>query len=261
MLRIFKQRWNRNAPCPSRQPHWKCSRLPPITSPSPSGSLPMYEALTAVPSSTRWWNEGCSKRANGWTCPASPLPTAPRPHSCGVLGCPRWTRSRTDRLSLAQKGACPMTGWLIAGGILLLLAGLLFTPAVLHLTLQDNAPPVIRLSFLGIPLYRSDRKQSTAKRSAKHKKKRTKKQTSSSKKKKQKQTEEERRMVRLAARCLLKYLQRASPPHQMHSFPTRFYLYWRWQLGCGRMCGRIRQVEYRTLSLSGSTGNGLFRCL
>ena len=34
-----------------------------------------------------------------------------------------------------------MTGWLIAGGILLLLAGLLFTPAVLHLTLQDNAPP------------------------------------------------------------------------------------------------------------------------
>ena len=80
-----------------------------------------------------------------------------------------------------------MTGWLIAGGILLLLAGLLFTPAVLHLTLQDNAPPVIRLSFLGIPLYRSDRKQSTAKRSAKHKKKRTKKQTSSSKKKKQKQ--------------------------------------------------------------------------
>lgn len=67
-----------------------------------------------------------------------------------------------------------MTGWLIAGGILLLLAGLLFTPAVLHLTLQDNAPPVIRLSFLGIPLYRSDRKQSTAKRSAKHKKKRTK---------------------------------------------------------------------------------------
>ena len=66
-----------------------------------------------------------------------------------------------------------MTGWLIAGGILLLLAGLLFTPAVLHLTLQDNAPPVIRLSFLGIPLYRSDRKQSTAKRSAKHKKKRT----------------------------------------------------------------------------------------
>ena len=88
-----------------------------------------------------------------------------------------------------------MTGWLIAGGILLLLAGLLFTPAVLHLTLQDNAPPVIRLSFLGIPLYRSDRKQSTAKRSAKHKKKRTKKQTSSSKKKKQKQTEEERRSL------------------------------------------------------------------
>ena len=31
-------------------------------------------------------------------------------------------RSRTDRLSLAQKGAYPMTGWLIAGGILLLLA-------------------------------------------------------------------------------------------------------------------------------------------
>ena len=55
-----------------------------------------------------------------------------------------------------------MTGWLIAGGILLLLAGLLFTPAVLHLTLQDNAPPVIRLSFLGIPLYRSDRKQHAA---------------------------------------------------------------------------------------------------
>lgn len=88
-----------------------------------------------------------------------------------------------------------MTGWLIAGGILLLLAGLLFTPAVLHLTLQDNAPPVIRLSFLGIPLYRSDRKQHAAKRSAKHKKKRTKKQTSSSKKKKQKQTEEERRSL------------------------------------------------------------------
>ena len=82
-----------------------------------------------------------------------------------------------------------MTGWLIAGGILLLLAGLLFTPAVLHLTLQDNAPPVIRLSFLGIPLYRSDRKQHAAKRSAKHKKKRTKKQTSSSKKKKQTDSE------------------------------------------------------------------------
>ena len=88
-----------------------------------------------------------------------------------------------------------MTGWLIAGGILLLLAGLLFTPAVLHLTLQDNAPPVIRLSFLGIPLYRSDRKQPTAKRSVQHKKKRTKKQTSSSKKKKKKQTEEERRSL------------------------------------------------------------------
>ena len=152
-----------------------------------------------------------------------------------------------------------MTGWLIAGGILLLLAGLLFTPAVLHLTLQDNAPPVIRLSFLGIPLYRSDRKQPTAKRSAKHKKKRTKKKPSSSHKKKQ--TDSSFQMVRLAARCLLKYLQRASPPHQMHSFPTRFYLYWRWQLGCGRMCGRIRQVEYRSLSLSGSAGNGLFRCL
>lgn len=79
-----------------------------------------------------------------------------------------------------------MTGWLIAGGILLLLAGLLFTPAVLHLTLQDNAPPVIRLSFLGIPLYRSDRKQPTAKRSAKHK---TKKKSSSSHKKKQSDTE------------------------------------------------------------------------
>ena len=155
-----------------------------------------------------------------------------------------------------------MTGWLIAGGILLLLAGLLFTPAVLHLTLQDNAPPVIRLSFFGLSLYRSDRKQHAAKRSAKHKKKRTKKLFQ------EKETETDRcrkpqsfRMVRLAARCLRKYLQRASPPHQMHSFPTRFYLYWRWQLGCGRMCGRIRQVEYRTLSLSGSAGNGLFRCL
>lgn len=82
-----------------------------------------------------------------------------------------------------------MTGWLIAGGILLLLAGLLFTPAVLHLTLQDNAPPVIRLSFFGLPLYRSDRKQSTAKRSAKHKKKRTKKKPSSSHKKKQTDSE------------------------------------------------------------------------
>ena len=82
-----------------------------------------------------------------------------------------------------------MTGWLIAGGILLLLAGLLFTPAVLHLTLQDNAPPVIRLSFLGIPLYRSDRKQPTAKRSVQHKKKRTKKQKSASQKKKQSDTE------------------------------------------------------------------------
>ena len=88
-----------------------------------------------------------------------------------------------------------MTGWLIAGGILLLLAGLLFTPAVLHLTLQDNAPPVIRLSFFGLSLYRSDRKQHAAKRSAKHKKKRTKKQTSSSKKKKQKQTDAESRSL------------------------------------------------------------------
>ena len=78
-----------------------------------------------------------------------------------------------------------MTGWLIAGGILLLLAGLLFTPAVLHLTLQDNAPPMIRLSFFGLSLYRS----------AKHKKKRTKKQTSSSKKKKQKQTDAESRSL------------------------------------------------------------------
>ena len=154
-----------------------------------------------------------------------------------------------------------MTGWLIAGGILLLLAGLLFTPAVLHLTLQDNAPPVIRLSFLGIPLYRSDRKQHAAKRSAKHKKKRTKKQTSSSKKKKQKQTEEERRSLSEWFDLLHDALQRASPPHQMHSFPTRFYLYWRWQLGCGSLCGRIRQVEHCTLSLSGSAGNGLFRCL
>lgn len=82
-----------------------------------------------------------------------------------------------------------MTGWLIAGGILLLLAGLLFTPAVLHLTLQDNAPPVIRLSFLGIPLYRSDRKQHAVKRSVQHKKKRTKKKPSSSHKKKQTDSE------------------------------------------------------------------------
>ena len=88
-----------------------------------------------------------------------------------------------------------MTGWLIAGGILLLLAGLLFTPAVLHLTLQDNAPPVIRLSFFGLSLYRSDRKQPTAKRSVQHKKKRTKKKPSSSKKKKQKQTDEESRSL------------------------------------------------------------------
>lgn len=156
-----------------------------------------------------------------------------------------------------------MTGWLIAGGILLLLAGLLFTPAVLHLTLQDNAPPVIRLSFLGIPLYRSDRKQHAAKRSAKHKKKRTKKTNILFQEKEtdRGRTPQSFRMVRLAARCLLKYLQRASLPHQTHSFPTRFYLYWRWQLGCGRMCGRIRQVEHRTLSLSGSAGNGLFRCL
>ena len=69
------------------------------------------------------------------------------------------------------------------------------------------------------------------------------------------------RMVRLTARCSFEYPEGASPPHQTHSFPTRFYLYWRWQLGCGRMCGRIRQVEYRSLSLSGSAGNGLFRCL
>ena len=88
-----------------------------------------------------------------------------------------------------------MTGWLIAGGILLLLAGLLFTPAVLHLTLQDNAPPVIRLSFFVLSLYRADRKQHAAKRSVQHKKKRTKKQTSSSKKKKQKQTDADRRRL------------------------------------------------------------------
>lgn len=94
-----------------------------------------------------------------------------------------------------------MTGWLIAGGILLLLAGLLFTPAVLHLTLQDNAPPVIRLSFLGIPLYRSDRKQHAVKRSVQHKKKRTKKKPSSSHKKKQTGFGKPQsfRMVRLAA--------------------------------------------------------------
>lgn len=48
-------------------------------------------------SSTRWWNGGCSRRANGWTCPASPLPTAPHQHSCGVSGCPRWTTCRRCR--------------------------------------------------------------------------------------------------------------------------------------------------------------------
>lgn len=272
MLRIFKQRWNRNAPCPSRQPHWKCSQLPPITNPSPSGSLPMYEALTAVRWSTRWWNgaarrgrtAGLARQAHCLSHHAR-IPAVFRAVLAGrpaaAAGNPR---SRTDRLSLAQKGACPMTGWLIAGGILLLLAGLLFTPAVLHLTLQDNAPPVIRLSFLGIPLYRSDRKQSTAKRSAKHKRNEPK--TNIFFQEKETETDRGRtpqsfRMVRLTARCSFEYPEGASPPHQTHSFPTRFYLYWRWQLGCGRMCGRIRQVEYRSLSLSGSAGNGLFRCL
>ena len=48
---------------------------------------------------------------------------------------------------------------------------------------------MIRLSFLGIPLYRSDRKQPTAKRSVQDKKKRTKKQKSASQKKKQSDTE------------------------------------------------------------------------
>lgn len=75
-----------------------------------------------------------------------------------------------------------MTGWLIAGMILFLLAGLLFTPAVLHLTVQDNALPVIRLSFLGIPLYRSGQAKpespSRRSRSKKKRKQKSKKDTS-----------------------------------------------------------------------------------
>ena len=51
-----------------------------------------------------------------------------------------------------------MTGWLILLCILGLLAVVLFAPAVLHVTLQTDQT-YIRLSFLGIPLYRSDQQR------------------------------------------------------------------------------------------------------
>lgn len=67
-----------------------------------------------------------------------------------------------------------MTGWLILLCILGLLAVVLFAPAVLHVTLQTDQT-YIRLSFLGIPLYRSDQQR---------KRKKTKKKTSKKKKEK-----------------------------------------------------------------------------
>ena len=48
-----------------------------------------------------------------------------------------------------------MIGWLILSCILLLLAIVLFVPAVLHVTFQTEQTDV-RLSFLGIPIYHSE---------------------------------------------------------------------------------------------------------
>lgn len=77
-----------------------------------------------------------------------------------------------------------MTGWLILLCILGLLAVVLFVPAVLHVTLQAEQTDV-RLSFLGIPIYRSDRQRKRKKTKKKPSKK--KKESSSKGKKKEKQ--------------------------------------------------------------------------
>lgn len=77
-----------------------------------------------------------------------------------------------------------MIGWLILSCILLLLAVVLFVPAVLHVTLQTEQTD-IRLSFLGIPLYRSDGQRKRKKRKKKPSKK--KKETAKKDKKKEKQ--------------------------------------------------------------------------
>lgn len=69
-----------------------------------------------------------------------------------------------------------MTGWLILFCILLLLAGILFVPAVLHVTLQADQTD-IRLSFLGIPLYRSDQKRKKKRKKKPSKKKKNKNNT------------------------------------------------------------------------------------
>lgn len=63
-----------------------------------------------------------------------------------------------------------MTGWLILLCILGLLAIVLFIPVALHVTLQTEQTDV-RLSFLGIPIYRSDRQRKRKKKKSSKKKK------------------------------------------------------------------------------------------
>lgn len=77
-----------------------------------------------------------------------------------------------------------MIGWLILSCILLLLAIVLFVPAVLHVTFQTEQTNV-RLSFLGIPIYHSDKQRKRKKTKKKTSKK--KKETSKKSKKKEKQ--------------------------------------------------------------------------
>lgn len=79
-----------------------------------------------------------------------------------------------------------MTGWMIFLCIAVFLALLLFSPAVLQVSYR-NKKTVIRVSFLGIPLYRSDRQKTKEK---KQKKKKAKKK---SKKKKKSDADEKKK--------------------------------------------------------------------
>jgi hypothetical protein len=84
-----------------------------------------------------------------------------------------------------------MRGWYIFLLLLLLLAILLFTPAKLHVVCQTDGT-VFRLSFLGVPLYRSGRRKtaSSATKKKRNKKEKTprKKKKSSSEKQKEKRS-------------------------------------------------------------------------
>lgn len=65
-----------------------------------------------------------------------------------------------------------MVGWLVTLGVILLLIGILLIPAVLQFVYDDlRERSFLRLSWLGIPLWRSDKPQKQKKHRKKHQEK------------------------------------------------------------------------------------------